>query len=136
MNQLKIATVWLNNCYGCHMSVWDLDSWLLDLSPQIDLVHSHFADIKKYPEGVDIALVEGAVTNDDNLNLIKKIRDRSKVLISFGDCIERMQRVRDIVEVDLCLPGCPPNDNHVRAALELLLMGEIPHLLDKQIKFN
>ena len=136
MNKLKIATVWLNNCYGCHMSFWDLDSWLLELSPQIDLVYSYFADIKEYPEGVDIALVEGAVTNDDNLKLIKKIRDRSKILISFGDCLERGQRVRDIVEVDVYLPGCPPSDNHVRAALELLLMGEIPHLMRKQIKLN
>ena len=79
------------------MSFWDLDSWLLDLSPQIDLVYSYVADIKVYPEGVDLALVEGAVTNDDNLKLIQKIRDRSKILISFGDCLERGQRVCDIV---------------------------------------
>ena len=86
MNKLKLATVWLGGCSGCHMSFLDLDEWLLDLAAQIDLVYSPLADIKEYPEGVDVVLVEGAVANEDNLELIKKVRDRSNILISFGDC--------------------------------------------------
>jgi NAD-reducing hydrogenase small subunit len=60
------------------MSFLDLDEWLIDLAAQVELVYSPFADIKKYPPGVDIVLVEGAVANEDNLELIKKVRDRSK----------------------------------------------------------
>ncbi|MDJ0651202.1 MAG: oxidoreductase, partial [Xenococcaceae cyanobacterium MO_188.B19] len=86
MNKIKLATVWLGGCSGCHMSFLDLDEWLFDLAAQVDLVYSPLADIKEYPEGVDVVLVEGAVANEDNLELIKKVRDRSSILVSFGDC--------------------------------------------------
>ena len=69
MNKLKLATVWLGGCSGCHMSFLDLDEWLFDLAAQVDLVYSPFADIKEYPEGVDVVLVEGAVANEDNFNI-------------------------------------------------------------------
>lgn len=53
---------------------------------QVELVYSPIADIKEYPEGVDVALVEGAIANEENLKMIRTIRARTKVLISFGDC--------------------------------------------------
>ncbi len=68
------------------MSFLDLDEWLFYLAEKVELVYSPFADIKEYPEGVDIVLVEGAIANEDNLELIRQVRDRSKILISFGDC--------------------------------------------------
>ena len=75
MNKLKLATVWLGGCSGCHMSFLDLDEWLIELAARVELVYSPFADIKEYPEGVDLVLVEGAVANEDNLELIKKVRE-------------------------------------------------------------
>ena len=42
--------------------------------------------MKEYPENVDVCLIEGAVCNEDNLELLHKIRERTKVLVSFGDC--------------------------------------------------
>ncbi len=86
MTKLKLATVWLGGCSGCHMSFLDLDEWLLELAARVDLVYSPLADIKEYPQGVDVVLVEGAVANEDNLELITQVRDHSKILISFGDC--------------------------------------------------
>jgi NAD-reducing hydrogenase small subunit len=86
MDKIKLATVWLGGCSGCHMSFLDLDEWLFDLAAKVNLVFSPIADVKDFPEGVDVTLVEGAVANEDNLALIKKARARSKLLISFGDC--------------------------------------------------
>lgn len=86
MARLKLATVWLAGCSGCHMSFLDLDEWLIDLAGKVDIVYSPFIDKKEYPAGVDVVLVEGAVANEDNLQLIKTIRQRSKVVVSFGDC--------------------------------------------------
>jgi NAD-reducing hydrogenase small subunit len=63
-----------------------LDEWLIDLAGRAELVFSPIADVKEYPEGVDVVLVEGAVANDENLEMIHKVRERSKVLVSFGDC--------------------------------------------------
>ena len=86
MTKIKLATVWLGGCSGCHMSFLDLDEWLIYLAAQVDIVYSPFADIKEYPEGVDIVLVEGAIANEEHLELIYKIRNRTKTIISFGDC--------------------------------------------------
>jgi NAD-reducing hydrogenase small subunit len=85
-HRLKLATVWLGGCSGCHMSFLDLDEWLIDLAAQVDLVYSPFADVKEYPEGVDVVLVEGAIANEDHLEMIQTVRKRSRILVSFGDC--------------------------------------------------
>jgi NAD-reducing hydrogenase small subunit len=85
--KLRFATVWLAGCSGCHMSFLDLDEWLFELAQQVDVVFSPVAsDVKEYPEGVDVCLVEGAVANADNLALALQLRQRTRLVISFGDC--------------------------------------------------
>ncbi|MCS6938035.1 MAG: oxidoreductase [Roseiflexus sp.] len=86
MKKLRLATIWLGGCSGCHMSFLDLDEWLFELAQHIDLVYSPLADVKEYPERVDVALVEGAVANEDNLHLIRQVRERTRLLVAFGDC--------------------------------------------------
>lgn len=86
MDRLKMATVWLGGCSGCHMSFLDLDEWLIELARHVELVYSPLMDAKEYPEGVDLVLVEGAVANEDNLHMIQRVRQCTKVLVSFGDC--------------------------------------------------
>jgi NAD-reducing hydrogenase small subunit len=86
MDRLRLATVWLGGCAGCHMSFLDLDEALLDLAARIELVYSPLIDVKEFPEQVDLCLVEGAVCNEDNLELIRKIRMRTRTLVAFGDC--------------------------------------------------
>jgi NAD-reducing hydrogenase small subunit len=86
MDRLRVATVWLGGCSGCHMSFLDLDEFLIELAGKIDLVYSPVVDVKEYPENVDVCLVEGAVCNEDNLEMLHKIRQRTKVVVSFGDC--------------------------------------------------
>jgi NAD-reducing hydrogenase small subunit len=86
MERVKLATVWLGGCSGCHMSFLDLDEWLFELGQMAELVFSPIADIKEFPKGVDIVLVEGAVANEENLRMAKRIRERSAIVVSFGDC--------------------------------------------------
>jgi NAD-reducing hydrogenase small subunit len=86
MDRLRVATVWLGGCSGCHMSFLDLDEFLIELAGKIQLVYSPIMDTKEYPEQVDLCLAEGAVCNEDNLELVRKIRNRTRVLVSFGDC--------------------------------------------------
>jgi NAD-reducing hydrogenase small subunit len=86
MDLLKIATVWLGGCSGCHMSFLDMDEFLVDLAGKVEIVYSPVIDVKEYPKCVDVCLVEGAVCNRDNLELLLKVRRRTRVLISFGDC--------------------------------------------------
>jgi NAD-reducing hydrogenase small subunit len=82
----RVATVWLGGCSGCHMSFLDMDERLLDLAARMDLVFSPIADVKKFPENVDVTLVEGAVCNEEHLEMARTVRARSRVVVSFGDC--------------------------------------------------
>jgi NAD-reducing hydrogenase small subunit len=86
MSKLKLATVWLDGCSGCHMSFLDMDERLLDLAELVDVVYSPIVDTKDFPDEVDIALVEGAVASVDDEKKIRKIRAHSKLLVAMGDC--------------------------------------------------
>ena len=87
MSDLKtLATVWLDGCSGCHMSLLDMDERLIELSSQFKLVYSPLVDRKTFPDRVDVTLVEGAVASVDDLKKIRKIREHTRVLVSLGDC--------------------------------------------------
>ncbi len=86
MMKPRLATVWLESCSGCHMSFLDLDERLIELAEKVDLVYSPIVDAKEFPENVDITLVEGAVSNAEDLERIQQIRERTKILVSLGDC--------------------------------------------------
>lgn len=82
----RLATVWLDGCSGCHMSFLDMDERLLAVAGMADLVYSPLVDAKEFPENVDVALVEGAVSSEEDLLKIQLVRERSKTLVSLGDC--------------------------------------------------
>lgn len=84
--KVRVATVWLDGCSGCHMSFLDMDERLLELGERIHLVYSPLVDFKTYPEHVDVALVEGAVSSVEDEHKIQLIRKRTKFLIAMGDC--------------------------------------------------
>ena len=86
MTSPRLATVWLDGCSGCHMSFLDMDERLLELGQRAELVYSPLVDTKDYPDGVDVCLVEGAVSSDEDLAKIRIIRERTRTLVSFGDC--------------------------------------------------
>src|SRR3954470_24898325 len=86
MTKARIATVWLDGCSGCHMSFLDMDERLLAIAGAADLVYSPLVDAKEFPENVDVTLVEGAVSSEEDLHKIKLIRERTKILVSLGDC--------------------------------------------------
>ena len=86
MSKLRLVTVWLDGCSGCHMSFLDMDERLLELAEAVDLVYSPLVDVKEFPDEVDIALVEGAVASVDDEKKIRKVRAHSKMLVAMGDC--------------------------------------------------
>jgi NAD-reducing hydrogenase small subunit len=153
------------------MSFLDLDEWLLDLAAQVEVVYSPVGcDLKQYPTNVDVCLVEGAIANQDNLELIHQVRQNTKIVVSFGDCavtgnvpamrnmldgadpvlrraylelgngtpqlphepgivpelLDRVCPVHEVIDVDLFMPGCPPDADRIRSFLAPLLQGENP----------
>jgi len=86
MTKPRIATVWLDGCSGCHMSFLDMDERLLEVAGLADIVYSPLIDVKEYPMDVDVCLVEGAVSSEDDLRRIRLVRERTRTIVSFGDC--------------------------------------------------
>jgi len=86
MDRVRLATVWMGGCSGCHMSFLDLDEGLIALSQQADIVFSPIVDTKEYPENVDVVFIEGAICNEDHLDIVRRIRERTKIVVAFGDC--------------------------------------------------
>lgn len=86
MKKIKLATVWLDGCSGCHMSLLDLDSALIPVLRKAEIVYGPLVDAQEFPEDVDVTLVEGAVSTQEDAEQIQKIRQRTKLLVTLGDC--------------------------------------------------
>ncbi len=84
--KLTVATTWLDGCSGCHMSLLDLDQRLLELAQQVEFVYSPLVDAKTLPEQIDLGIIEGSISTDDDLHKAKLFRQHCKQLISLGDC--------------------------------------------------
>jgi NAD-reducing hydrogenase small subunit len=84
--RVRTATVWLDGCSGCHMSFLDLDERLIEIARHLEMVYTPLIDAKAYPDEVDVALVEGAVSSEEDLEKIRRIRRQTKILVAFGDC--------------------------------------------------
>lgn len=116
----RLATIWLDGCSGCHMSLIDIDERLLALTSQMELVYSPLVDRKDFPERVDVTLVEGSVSSEEDLHKIKLVRARTNILVSLGDCavtgnvpslrnpigVDRVMQ-RAYLESNLVHPGVP-----------------------------
>jgi NAD-reducing hydrogenase small subunit len=134
-SKARVATVWLGGCSGCHMSFLDIDEKLIDLADRIELVYSPIADVKEYPEDVDVVLIEGALCNTENLELLLKIRERTRVIVSFGDCAVtgNVPQLRNRLKIDDVLtqvyqagPGSIPTGPEAIKILPVLLPRVYP----------
>ncbi|MGA2484535.1 MAG: oxidoreductase [Roseiarcus sp.] len=81
-----MATLWLDGCSGCHMSLVDIDEAILIVAQRADIVYGPLVDAQEFPPDVDVAIVEGAVSSQDDLEKIKRVRERSRILVALGDC--------------------------------------------------
>ncbi len=86
MSKIKLATVWLDGCSGCHMSVLDIDEGILAVARKADIVYGPLVDAQEFPEGVDVTIVEGAVSSQEDLKTVQAVRKRSKMVVALGDC--------------------------------------------------
>ena len=81
-----VATGHFTGCFGCHMSILDIDERILDLVELIEFDKSPINDIKSFTRPVDIGLIEGGVSNSENAEFLQDFRKYCNVLISVGAC--------------------------------------------------
>lgn len=83
--KIRLATVSLAGCFGCHMSLLDIDERLLDLVKKVEFDRSPLTDIKTIGE-CDVGIVEGGVANAENVEVLREFRRHCKVLVAVGAC--------------------------------------------------
>ena len=86
MKKVRLATVWLDGCSGCHMSLLDMDEAILEVAKKAEVVYGPLVDAQEFPKSVDVTLIEGAVSSQHDLEKVRTVRQRSKLVVSLGDC--------------------------------------------------
>ena len=84
--KVRVATTWLDACSGCHMSFLDLDEAWIELADRIELVYSPLVDAKEIPDDIDVFLITGSVSTDEDVKKVRTIRKKSRVVVALGDC--------------------------------------------------
>jgi NAD-reducing hydrogenase small subunit len=86
MKKARVATVWLDGCSGCHMSLLDIDEAIISVANRAEFVYGPLVDAQEFPKAVDVTLIEGAVSSQHDLEQVRTIRQRSKLVVALGDC--------------------------------------------------
>ena len=86
MRRARLATVWLDGCSGCHMSLLDMDEVIINIAKRVEVVYGPLVDAQEFPKAVDVALIEGAISSQEDLERVRIIRQRSKLVVALGDC--------------------------------------------------
>jgi len=86
MEKKIVATCSLAGCFGCHMSMLDIDTDLLDIVELISFDKSPLTDIKKFSHRCHIGIVEGGCCNDENVETLRSFRKNCDILVALGEC--------------------------------------------------
>lgn len=86
MSKKIIATVSLAGCFGCHMSLLDVDEEILDLAELVSFDKSPLTDFKEFSSRCHIGLIEGGVCNSENIETLRKFREHCDILVALGEC--------------------------------------------------
>ncbi len=102
--KVRIATTSLAGCFGCHMSLLDIDERMLELVDAVEFNRSPITDIKQCTE-CDIGLIEGGVCNADNVHVLREFRSNCKFLVAVGACAINggLPAMRNDIPVEECL---------------------------------
>jgi NAD-reducing hydrogenase small subunit len=124
MSKAIIATTSMAGCFGCHMSILDIDERILDLIELVEFNKSPIDDIKKFTKQCDIGLLEGGCCNSENIEVLKEFRKNCKILISVGECaiMGGLPALRNGIPIRECIE---------EAYLNGPTVGLLPMLLDK-----
>lgn len=84
--KIRMATISLAGCWGCNLSLLDLDERILPLLDKVTITRSSFTDIKRIPERCTVGFVEGGVANQENIETLEHFRENCDILIEVGAC--------------------------------------------------
>ncbi len=100
-----VATTSLAGCFGCHMSLLDIDLELIDMLEIIEFNKSPLTDIKNFSKRCHVGLIEGGCCNSENVEVLREFRKKCDILIAFGECaiMGGIPAMRNFVPLKECL---------------------------------
>lgn len=97
----KLALYWAASCGGCEIAVLGIDTKILDVAENFDIVFWPCAtdgkvrDVEKMADGeIDVCLFNGGIRTSEQEYMARLLRQKSKVLVAFGSCAQ-----------EGCIPG-------------------------------
>ncbi len=129
-----IATISLAGCFGCHMSMLDIDLGLLDLIELADFHKSPITDIKEFSKQCDIGLIEGGCCNSENIEVLREFRKKCDILVSVGECAiwGGLPAMRNTIPLGECLEEAYLNGITSEQGEYIVPYDEnLPKILDK-----
>jgi NAD-reducing hydrogenase small subunit len=136
MSKPRIATTSLCGCFGCHMSLLDIDERILHLAELVDFDRSPIDDFKDFQARCAVGLIEGGCANADNVEVLRSFRRHCDVLVSVGDCATMggIPALRNTVPLEDCLREAYVDGPSVRNPSGRIPDDpEIPLLLDQVV---
>lgn len=155
----KIAIISLTSCEGCQFVLLDLGEKFFDFLKKIELIDFKLIEEKPFPKTkLDIAFIEGNPITKENIEVLKKIRKQTKLLVVLGNCAAlggipemknyqakektirhiyknlkkvenpEIKEVDNFVKVDFTIPGCPISGDEFLKLAQVLIKGKIPQL--------
>ncbi len=135
MSKPVVATAHFTGCFGCHMSILDIDERILDLVELVEFNKSPINDIKNFTKPVDIGIIEGGISNDENAEILMEFRKHCKILVAIGACALTggVPSMRNLVPLKECLEEAYLNGPTVKSENTGIIPNDpdIPVLLDK-----
>jgi len=134
MSKPVIATASLAGCFGCHMSLLDIDDRILKLVELVQFDKSPVDDLKKFTRPVDIGLIEGGCCNSENVHVLRSFRKNCRTLVSVGECATMggLPALRNGIPLAECLDEAYMNSPTVDPEDRLIPNDEeLPIILDK-----
>ena len=134
MAKARVATTSLAGCFGCHMSLLDIDERILELIELVEFDKSPINDIKEFTGRCAVGLIEGGCCNEENVRVLQDFREHCDILISVGDCaiMGGIPAMRNMIPLKECLDEAYLNGPTVHnPAGKIPDDPEIPLLLNK-----
>jgi len=134
-----VATTSLAGCFGCHMSLLDIDTDLLDMLEIVEFNKSPLTDIKKFSKRCHVGLIEGGCANAENVHVLREFRKKCDILIGFGECaiMGGIPAMRNFVPLQECLEESYLNGVTSEIGADIIPAHEdIPKLLNNVYPCN
>lgn len=134
-----VATTSLAGCFGCHMSLLDIDLELLDMLEIIEFNKSPLTDIKNFSKRCHVGLIEGGCANSENVHVLQEFRKKCDILIGFGECaiMGGIPAMRNFVPLKDCIEEAYLNGITSEIGADIIPAHEdIPKLLNNVYPCN